>query len=161
MKTIKLTKGRFTIVDDDLFEFLNQYKWHYQFGYAKRMIRVNGQRKALHLHRFIINAPNHLQVDHINGDSLDNRRENLRLCSQKDNAKNRSMSKNNKSGFPGVYYYEKYGKYCAQATVNGSKKTLGYFDTKEEAFEARQEVVKEHYKSFAPVNPFRTAIERH
>ena len=89
-KRIKLTKGMSTIVDDDDFESVNQYKWYFSStGYAERR---HGKGKLL-LHRFIMNPKNDLQVDHINGNRLDNSRSNLRLATRTENARNRKMQK--------------------------------------------------------------------
>ena len=77
MKEIKLTKGFVTIVDDDMCEQLNQFKWHYSNGYARCNITVNGKQQLLLMHRVVNQTPEGLDTDHISSDKLDNRKENL------------------------------------------------------------------------------------
>jgi len=94
MKKIQLTQGKFAIVDDVDFAKANKYKWYatkssYNW-YAARGNRVNGQVKTIYMHRFIMNCPTGMEVDHKNTNSLDNRRENLRNCTRKENLQNRS-----------------------------------------------------------------------
>jgi hypothetical protein len=111
MKKIKLTQGEFAIVDDDEFERLNKYKWCCSSAcgetiYALRGICLGGhKRTSVQMHREIINAPTGMDVDHINGNRLDNRKENLRLCTRSQNSANQKLSKNNKTGFKGVSYH--------------------------------------------------------
>ncbi len=92
MKNIKLTKGHLAIVDDDDFEKINLLSWHYQpkcnTGYAIGHIRVGGKSSTRRMHRMILNANNGDIVDHINGNGLDNRKENLRIVSHKLNCIN-------------------------------------------------------------------------
>lgn len=98
-KEIKLSQGFVTIVDDDNFGLLNRWKWFAKFGgtggrpYAARSIKVNTQVKTIRLHRLITNAPSGTEVDHRNGDTLDNRRENLGVVSKAENLSNRYSNK--------------------------------------------------------------------
>jgi HNH endonuclease len=84
MKTIQLTKGKSTLVDDDTFEYLNKWKWHYNSRYAER----TEDNKHVRMHRLLIGAETGEIVDHINGDPLDNRRSNLRLVTVSQNSMN-------------------------------------------------------------------------
>ena len=77
-----------------------------------------------------------LKIDHINRDGFDNRWENLREITQRQNSENRSLAKNNTSGHPGVDWAKKLCKWRARITVNYKGFHIGYFDTKEEAIEA-------------------------
>ena len=105
MKRIPLTQGKFALVDDEDFEALSQFKWrakHCPDGrrpeksskwYACRTeIRKRGpkagKKKEVYMHRFLMDAPRGKVVDHLNGDGLDNRRANLRICTQKENLAN-------------------------------------------------------------------------
>lgn len=87
MKQIPLTKNQFALVDDDLFGYLNRWKWHYNCGYAER--KENG--KHIRMHRVILKTKR--IVDHINGNSLDNRRANLRPANTSTNAMNMRKSR--------------------------------------------------------------------
>lgn len=107
------------------------------------------------LHRFILNAPKGLEVDHINGDGLDNRKENLRICNRKQNGKNRKLAKNNKTGYHGVYYCEREKRrkrWTATIRINGKKKTIGRFHTKDEAAVAYNEYALKYHGAFATIN---------
>src|ERR1051325_7155714 len=88
MKLIALSKGKFAKVDDDLFDYLNQWKWHFDGGYARRNIYTNGKQTHILMHRLIMNAKDGELVDHRNCDTLDNRKENLRICNRSANAMN-------------------------------------------------------------------------
>ena len=92
MKEISLTKGLVAIIDDEDFERVSRYKWvslkNKRTVYASRSSDLKGGKKTMYMHRFIMNPPSDMQVDHINGDGLDNRRVNLRVCTQSQNLKN-------------------------------------------------------------------------
>jgi len=101
MKTIPLTQGKVAIVDDDDFDWLNQVKWYAKITgngtriYAARFKRIDGQPTTIYMHRAILAGDlDHAELDgqeadHINKNTLDNRRENLRACSKNENLRNR------------------------------------------------------------------------
>lgn len=99
MKAIALSKGKVVIVDDEDFEYLNQWKWSYgSGGYAVREQHLGMQdgkklRKTILMHRLITNAPRGMDVDHINDDKLDNQRSNLRVCTRSQNMANKKSKK--------------------------------------------------------------------
>jgi hypothetical protein len=106
-KQISLSQGMFAIVDKDDFDYLNQWNWAVarRIGspsYAIRGEWENGKQKTVRMHRLVMNAPNGTQVDHINGNGLDNRRKNLRFCTTKQNLRNRGKNSRNTSGYKGV-----------------------------------------------------------
>ena len=115
MKKITLTQGKEAIVDDDDYEMLMEYKWCAQkritgiFYVARSTPKdSSGKQKILLLmHREITNAPKGMEVDHINGNPLDNRKENLRICTNQQNAMNRGKRSDNTSGYKGVSYKKK------------------------------------------------------
>lgn len=148
MKRIPLTQGLSAIVDDEDFEMLSRFKWHFhQTGYAMRTARIDGKKHLLRMHRVVMNAPPHKCVDHINGNTLDNRKRNLRIASRSQNQHNRGRNKNNTSGFKGVSRYR--GRWRARITVNWKEIRLGIFDTPEEAFDAYVAAAKEYHGEFA------------
>lgn len=112
MKTINLTQDKTAIVDDEDFETVSCYKWFYHHnGYAVRNDYSSGKHKTVHMHRVINNTPDGFETDHINGDKLDNRRENLRTATR---SQNRANMKNatNKTGLPkGIRFRPTFGKY--------------------------------------------------
>jgi HNH endonuclease/AP2 domain len=137
MKVIELTRGRATIVDDEDFEYLAQWRWHYTtVGYAMRSGKKGGKSFKVSMSRQIMAAPKDLEVDHINGDKLDNRRENLRLCLPEENIRSRGPNKNNTSGYRGVTYSKKERKWLAQITFQRKLTRIGVFESPEEAHEA-------------------------
>lgn len=125
---IKLTQGKIVLIDSEDFEFLNQWKWYYRDGYAVR----NSNRKTIWMHRLINKTPDNLFTDHINRNTLDNRKINLRSVTVQENNSNRSKMKNNTSGFRGVFYSKDHKKFRAVF----QKKHLGYFPTALEASKA-------------------------
>lgn len=119
---IPLTKGAFALVDEEDFELVSQYKWHLNdMGYAVWRGIIDGKKKTIRMHRLIKNTPDELVTDHINHDRLDNRKSNLRICTQKENAKNR--------GSKGYCWTSEKQKYL----VRHKNKFYCYTDTLEEA----------------------------
>jgi hypothetical protein len=157
MKTINLTQNKVAKISDEDFERVSFYKWNAAKSsggkfYAVRKEWMYDLKDSLHvsLARFILQAPDNLFVDHINGDTLDNQRENLRLCTRAENARNRRLAKNNTSGCTGVVLANNKTSWKASVYINGKMKHLGTFKTKEEAVSARKRAEKEVYGNFAP-----------
>lgn len=142
MKEIKLTLGQIALVDDEDFEYLNQWKWcaHLVYGslyYAVRRLHgvevgLGNNRIMVRMHRVIMNPPPGLVIDHINHNGLDNRRVNLRICTRRENHQN--MVHKNRTGFVGVY--KNYNKYYSLIRIKGKRYNLGSFNTPEEAHAA-------------------------
>jgi hypothetical protein len=157
MKEIPLTRGKTAIVDDADYEWLSQWKWCAGVGgsgtkcYA---VRHQGtgikKRKMVLMHRIITNTPDGMECDHINGNSLDNRRENLRICTHMENIRNRPLSKNNTTGYKGVV--SRRGRYMVTIRLDYKRIYLGDFDTAEEAACAYDEAAKRYYGVFAKLN---------
>lgn len=150
MKTIALSKGFSTIVDDEDFDFLNQFKWSYHHsGYAVRMEVVKGfKRKTLLMHRVINKTPEGLFTDHVNGNGLDNRKCNLRNATPTQNQRNKSICKNNTSGFKGVSWHKNRNKWSCTIRIGVKKIYLGYFNTKEDAAEAYNLAAEKYHGEF-------------
>ena len=148
-KSIPLTRGKFALVDDEDFDFINQFKWfaHESKGksYAERKLR----NVHVKLHRVLLNAPPDKEVDHINGDGLDCRRENLRLCNHKQNTQNARLRKDNTSGYKGVSSTVE-GRW--RAHIRGNKVFIGCFGTPEEAARAYDKKAIELFGEFAKLN---------
>lgn len=144
MKKIPLSQGKFALVDDADFEWLNQWSWCYNKGYAVR------NKKPRSMARLLLDAPASMQVDHKNGDSLDNRRENIRLATQAENQHNRRVFAKNKSGYKGVDLFHK--RWRAQIKFNNKKIYLGYYDTPEDAARAYDKAARLYFKEFASLN---------
>lgn len=150
MKKIKLTKGKYALVDNQDFEFLNQWKWHFlNAGYAARTIRMGKKFKKVLMHHILITRIIGQEVDHKNGNKLDNRKQNLRLCTTTQNHWNRGKLKTNKSGYKGVHWHKARQKWSVNITVNHKKYFLGYFTNKKKAATVYKATAKRFYKEFA------------
>lgn len=137
MREIPLTQGLVALVDDDDFEVLNKFKWVAarikQTYYAVRNLpRENGKQTSMH--RVILNTPDGMDTDHINGNGLDNRRENLRVVSHRGNAQNRHSKKS--SQYPGICWNKQKMKWQASIRINGQKHHLGYYRVEIHAYES-------------------------
>jgi hypothetical protein len=165
VKEIPLTKGYVTLVDDEDAEWMSEHCWqvslHKGVPYAGRPAWDSTERrhKRCQLHRAILarihgaDAIAGKMVDHINRNPLDNRRENLRLCSRPQNQWNCGLSKRNTSGFKGLFYINRgIKRWGAKIEFNGKKLYLGYYHTKEEAARVRDEAAKKHHGEFAVLN---------
>jgi HNH endonuclease len=160
VKTIELTQGYSTLVDDDWFDYLNQFKWcatnvHNGRPYAARSVRLNGPKKTwVWMHRLIIAAPNSAEVDHANGNSLDNRRANLRICERLENAKNVKIRKDNTSGAKGVAFDPRCPKRPWRVRIYSDRKchSFGGFATFNEAKSTYNEEVTRLHGQFAHPN---------
>ena len=137
-KKIKLTKGRYAIVDDEDFEFLNQWKWWSDGqGYAVRDIGGRKNKQRILMHRVVNKTPDGLVADHINRNKLDNRKKNLRNVTQRVNSLNCKLSKNNTSGYNGICWYK--NRWCATIKYNYKTVYLGRFANIKDAVKARKE----------------------
>ena len=156
---VKLNYNLETIIDDDCFELVSKYHWYADFDkklgkyYAKTTSRVGGKRMNLRMHRLIMNAKKWQVVDHVNRDTLDNRTFNLRLCSVRDNTKNRSLNKNNTSWYKGVVWHTQVKKWQSRLSFHGKWISLWLFDDKIEAAKAYNLAAISHYWEFAKLNP--------
>jgi len=152
-KLIPLTQGQFAMVDDDMFDELMKYKWYankYHSGdfYAKRALWEDNKRKKIIMHRVIMNAPKEMVIDHINHNTLDNRKDNLRLCTIAENSQNSRTPKNNTSGYKGVSWHKPTNKYRSKITVNKKIHYLGSFDCPKEAHKAYCTAAKKYHGEF-------------
>ena len=141
MKEIRLTQGQLTMVDDEDFEGLNRHKWCASYNsntksyYAVRHIRgENGKSRTVCLAREILDCPKSRQVDHVNHDTLDNRKCNLSLVSHRQNHQNRKDQTAVSSVYPGVHKTR--NKWRARIQIGGKCMHLGFFDNERTAFEA-------------------------
>ena len=151
MKTINLTKGHKTIVDDDDYEWLSKNKWCFHSkGYAHRRASIyEGKTGIIYMHREIAKPKTGEQTDHINGDKLDNRRENLRSCNNSQNQINQKIDRTNTTGFKGVFVHKPSGKFCAMIQKDKKRKYLGLFLTREAASSAYQSACVSLFGEFA------------
>lgn len=155
MKAIPLTQGEVALVDDKDYELLNQWKWTLRrcgrTKYAYRMDYTGGQRKYTAMHRVIMNPPAGMVIDHIDGNGLDNRRANLRICTHNQNLWNRHSKKPTLSKYWGVVFVK--GRWRASICVDGKRKYLGWFDCEEDAAIAYNQAVQKYRDQYASRNP--------
>lgn len=150
MKMIPLFPGgKFAKVDDEDFAYLKHTKWReHSKGYACGY--VDG--KIVYMHRFIMKTKAGYSTDHINRDKLDNRKANLRICSDAENKANSKIRSNNKSGYKGVHIEKRTNRWCAQIGKNNKITHLGTFDSPEEAAMAYDIAAKRIHGEFANLN---------
>lgn len=149
--------GKFAMVDDEDFEYLNQWRW-YLFNcktvfYAARSTsaKKEGKKVPIIMHRLIMNCPPDMIVDHRDHDGLNNQRSNLRICTKQQNACNRVASRGVTSKFIGVSRYSE-NKWQAALAPHGKPIHLGYFNSEIEAAAAYDASAKKHYGEFASQN---------
>lgn len=153
-RLLDLPHGYQTIVDEDAMEFvggLTLYRSNNGYVYYSKW--HDGKSWPELLHRLLANAPKDrsLHVDHINGNKLDNRRENLRVVTTQKNQVNRkNLNRNNTSGIRGVAFVTAFGKWRAQITFQKKNRHLGLFRTKDEAISARRAAEMELYGELCP-----------
>lgn len=154
MKQIKLTQGKFTLVNDEDYEYLNQWKWHTYKSkgiyYARRYDCSNGGKKNIKMHRLLLNAEGEVLVDHIDGDGLNNQRVNIRLCTARQNAINRRGWGSSK--YTGVSFDKESKKWRARINTGFAKINIGRFAEEEKAAVAYNAYAKKYHGEFARLN---------
>lgn len=145
MQRIKLSKNKYATVDDEDFEYLNQWKWHYGTnGYAMRVTYIRGsgrknqKNEYVLMHRLVNKTPPNRLTDHINQNKLDNRKANLRNANKSLNSINRPLQPNNKSGYKGVHWFKRLHLWQVYIDRNSKRKSLGYYTSLDDAIKARQ-----------------------
>ena len=154
MKRIELTQGRVAVVDSEDYEELNKYNWQARVQTYTGLFRAkrSENKKEIDMAREIMNCPPGLEVDHINGDLLDNRRCNLRICTHGENMRNRRLQRNNTSGYRGVHYFKRDGRYVAYIYLNGRKIHIGSYKTDIDAAMAYNAHARDLHGEFARLN---------
>jgi len=162
MKSILLNgkhgKNKFALVDDDKYPELVKYRWHCSHtGYARRtVVHTNSDKskkyECIFMHKCLLNAPDKKFIDHKNRNTLDNRIENLRICTPQENSRNRAVSIVNPSGYKGVFYRKDRNIYYSMIQINGKQKYLGYFKKAIRAAKAYNDAAIKYYKEFAFLN---------
>lgn len=169
MRSILLSKGHTALVDDDVYEDVSRFKWSLATCdgkfYARRLIYVDGKRKHLYLHRYIMNAPKGVKVDHKDRNGLNCCKDNMRLATDTQNSQNRSHEKSSRkfrSKYKGVTWYRstqsknpKYrdGCWMSRISYKGSQRSLGYFDCEEDAATMYNVAAQILFGEFALLNP--------
>jgi hypothetical protein len=160
MREIELTRGQKALVDDADYKELNKYKWYaawrprQRLFYACRHDENGRQRRCIYMHRQIMKARPGQRVDHVHSsDTLNNRRENLRFCTQSQNMYNtRKLSISATSRYKGVYWHHGCRKWCAQITIEHKRHHLGLFLVEEDAARAYDVAAQRVATRFALTN---------
>jgi hypothetical protein len=157
MREIQLTQGLFSLVDDDDYQKLSSYNWSANClgGRYYAVARLPGKKGVtVLLHRFLLSADSGAYIDHINGDTLDNRRSNLRACTNSQNSRNsrKLATKKTSSKYKGVCLPKRSKKWLAYITVDRRRINLGSFTTEVEAAKAYNEAAVKLFGEFARLN---------
>jgi hypothetical protein len=140
-------------IDIENITICKQYKWRLKNdGYVVTTTKTNElpRKTTKYIHRWIMSEPDSKVIDHINHDKLDNRKCNLRVCTQTENSQNKQLTDRNKSGCLGVSWSKVMNKWYARINVNGENVYLGYFTNKEDAIKVRKEAEQKYFGEFAP-----------
>ena len=156
-KEIELTQGMVALVDDEDYEMLMERSWYaacpvrIYYAFSSKLF-PDGHRKTAYMHRLIMNARKGMEVDHINHNGLDNRRENLRLCNRKQNARNQRKQSGCSSDYKGVSWFKASSKWRAQIHKDKVAYYLGYFVDEAAAARAYNVAASELFGEFAMLN---------
>ena len=156
MKEITLTKGKIAHVDEEDYKFLNQYKWYTNKTkkstdnwYASRHIIINGKRTTIPMHNFLLGMKN---IDHIDGNGLNNQRSNLREATHRQNSGNRRKLIIKSSKYKGVAWDKEKKLFKSYTMNNGKLKFLGYFKSEIEAATRYDCEASKNFGNFARLN---------
>ena len=152
MTEIQLTQGKIARVDDEDAAILNRYSWFAQSGQWKKYYagaKIRG--KLVLMHVFLMKPPSGVEIDHRDGDGLNNQRRNLRICLHIDNTRNQKIRSTNRSGFKGVYFHKKSKKWAASIFA-GKTFHLGLFDDKDSAAKTYDDAAERMHGEFALTN---------
>jgi hypothetical protein len=156
-KEIILTQGKVAIVDDEDFEYLNQWKWCVSNTcgkfYVGRSITVSkNKQKRILIHRFIMKPDKGMVIDHLDGNPLNNQKNNLRICTHSDNMRNCKISIKNTSGYKGVSFVKKNNTYKSAIKFNKRTIYLGYYIDPIDAARAYNTAAIKYFGEFANLN---------
>lgn len=161
---LRLQNGFTTLIDAEDYDRISKYSWYARQDGNVWYVQCNytnqlGKRTTFRLHREILNAPQGISVDHIDGNGLNNVKENLRLCTHAENHGNRRVQVNNTTGYKGVTFNKKYNKWKSRIHYRGKRYELGEFRSAEEAALAYNSKAIELFGNFARLNIIGEKIE--
>jgi hypothetical protein len=154
-KHITLTQGKQALVDDEDYERVMRYNWYVSAPrncigwYARTNMPDNGRQRTVYLHTFVLEFPDCDYIDHINQDTLDNRKSNLRLATTNESIRHRHLPLG-RSGYRGVTRSGE--KWIARVATNETRVYLGTYDTAEEAARVYDDAARVLHNEFAILN---------
>lgn len=154
---LKLNNGEFALIDKEDFERVSKFNWgiskRKNYNYVVRWDFINGKRKAVYLHRFIMNCPKGMVVDHIFGDTFDNRKSKMRICTHQQNGFNQKTQTRKKSSiYKGVHWNERGQIWISSTKLNKKYVYIGSFKKEKDAARAYNKKVKELFGVFSCLN---------
>lgn len=138
------------MVDDEDFDYLNQFYWQVD-RYKTVQTHKNDTGERL-IHRLIMKPPKGVEIDHIDGNRLNNQKSNLRFATSSQNKINRGARKDNKSGYKGVSWHKQNKNWTARLMINGKYQHLGSFKDISEAVQVYNQSALKHYGEYAWLN---------
>jgi hypothetical protein len=156
-KEIILTQGKVAIVDNEDYDYLNQFKWYAsnkngKFYVQKKITVSKNKTTCISMHRFIMKPNKGMVIDHLDGNPLNNKKNNLRICTHAENMRNSKIRINNKSGYKGVSYQENSNNYRASIRFNNIKINIGDFIDPIDAAKAYNAAALKYHGEFAHLN---------
>jgi hypothetical protein len=154
MKTIPLSQGKEALIDDADYAQVSAHKWFYHStGYAVRMSRADGKSVMRRMHRDILDAPKGFDVDHIDGNGLNNQRANLRVCTHQQNTSNQRKRRPRRTGtMRGAFWFPTKNKWRAAIGYKMKYVHIGYYNTEIEAAKAYDEAARRYFGEYAVTN---------
>lgn len=157
-RTKHYNAGFVSLVDDEDFDKVNEIKWqakkHGQTVYARGLVVVNGIKKSVYMHRYLLSVYDKtIEVDHMDNNGLNNQKINLRQCTHLLNGKNRSVNINKKTKYKGVTL-QRPGTFQVRITLNKKQIQLGYFKNELDAAKAYNNAAIKYHGEFAKLNTF-------
>lgn len=151
-KKIVLSNGGFALVDEEDYEKAIQYKWMRHRIEINREIVETTTKPRLFLSRFIMNPSEGMQVDHIDGNTFNNRKSNLRICTNAENSRNTKLYSTNTTGFRGVIWDKDLKRWKVRITVDFKRIYLGSYRNIEDAAKAYDKAALKYHGEFASLN---------
>lgn len=154
-RAIKIVSGEFVLVDAEDFETLNKHKWYKTKNSKARPDRQQYiattilPKITVFMHRMVMKTPKGLETDHIDGNTFDNRKSNLRICTKAENQRNAKLRKDSTTGLKGILWHRARKRWIARIRHNGKSIHLGTFINKDDARKARHEAEKKYHGEFA------------
>jgi hypothetical protein len=142
----------FALVDDEDYEFLNKFDWYYRVGNKTFYARTYIKGKTVEMHMLLCPTVYPIQVDHKNGNGIDNQKQNLRPATYSQQQANNVSRRKGSSQYRGVCWNTKEQKWVAQLILNGVKQFLGYYTSEKEAALVYNNAAIKHFGEFAKLN---------